>query len=213
MSLWSKWKHLRKKRSVLDNQSFFVQKVKVSERFVGRSRVDVLSQLCSGQSVLHVGCADWPITNVHDSLHVQLDKVCARLDGFDLHEEALDTLRPHVQGKLSTRLGEFSGPYDVVLVPEVIEHVDSVRDFLRDLSSINAGCYIITAPDAFQCSQRFFHYDGEQEEFIEVIHPDHNCWFSPYTLKAVVAKYTDWSIEGIYLLNNISIMLIASRKK
>lgn len=192
---------------------YFVQRVSVGKELAGRSRQDVFSQICKNRRVLHVGCADWPITNVLNSLHVQLEKVCAQLDGFDIHLEALDMLRPHVKGSLFNDWNDITGQYDVILIPEVLEHVPDVKSFLERVDSINASDIILTVPDAFQCARRHFEYQAQTEEFIEVVHPDHNCWYTPYTIKNTIAKYTSWKVDGLWFFNNISILAVISKQR
>jgi hypothetical protein len=191
---------------------YFVQKVKVGRELAGRSRADVFRQICQGRRVLHVGCADWPITDVQRSLHVQLDPVCAQLDGFDVHPEAFEQLRPHVRGQFFSDWSEVKGEYDIVLAPEVMEHVPDVQGFLKTLDAIQAGHVILTVPDAFQCMRRHFDYVADTETFVEVVHPDHNCWYTPYTLTSVLKKYTDWQIDGLWFFNQISLLVIATRR-
>lgn len=190
---------------------YFVQKVTVSRELLGRPRVDVLKQLCQGRRVLHVGCVDWPITDPRQSLHVQLDAVCAQLDGFDIHPEPFDSLRPLVRGRFYSDWESVTGAYDLILVPEVIEHVADVQGFLRHLDAVSAPHLVITAPDAYQCMRRHFDYVGDSETFVEVVHPDHNCWYTPYTFRNVLTKYTDWNVEGLWFFNHISLLAIATK--
>lgn len=190
---------------------YFVQKVTVGRDLMGRSRADVFRQICQGRRVLHVGCADWPITDAKSSLHVQLDAVCAQLDGFDVHPEAFDALRPHVRGRFFSDWSEITDTYDIILAPEVMEHVPDVQGFLQQLNAVKAGHVILTVPDAYQCMRRHFDYIQDTETFVEVVHPDHNCWYTPYTLTNVLHKYTDWKIDGLWFFNNISLMVIATR--
>ena len=130
---------------------YFVQKIQVGRELVGRTRFDVLREICAGRRVLHVGCVDWPITDVRSSLHLQLDTVCAHLDGFDVHAEAFGVLRPHVRGRLFSDWSEVTDSYDLVLAPEVMEHVGDVEGFLRRLDAVQAPGIVISVPDAYQC--------------------------------------------------------------
>lgn len=200
-------------RSPLESQhnAYFVQRIAVGQELEGLSRLDVFASLCAGKRVLHVGCADWPITDPRTSLHVALDQHCAALDGFDVHAEALDQLRPHVRGELFTDLAQVTGAYDVVLVPEVMEHVPDVPAFLAQLEAIEAGCYLISVPDAYQCRQRHFDYVEETETFVEVVHPDHNVWYTPYTLSNTIRKYSGFKVERMWFFNRISILALLSR--
>jgi len=190
---------------------YFVQQVQVGSELANRPRIDVFRDLCSGRRVLHVGCVDWPITDVGNSLHVALDGICAQLDGFDVHAEAFGSLRPHVRGRLFSDWKDITDDYDIVLVPEVLEHVGDVASFLGQLDSLHAPHVILTVPDAYSCARRHFDYNREQEVFVEVVHPDHNCWYTPYTLASVLSKYTNWKLDGMWFFNGISLLAILTK--
>jgi len=190
---------------------YFLQRVAVSTEMAGTSRLDAFASLCAGKRVLHVGCADWPITDPANSLHVALDRFCSVLDGVDPHAEALEQLRPHVKGRLFTRLAEATDAYDVVLVPEVMEHVADVEAFLAELEAINASCFLISVPDAFQCRSRHFDYVAETETFLEAVHPDHNVWYTPYTFANTIRKYSGFEMHRMWFFNNISLLALMSK--
>ena len=192
---------------------YFVQRVRVSSDVISHSRLEVFKKLCTGQRVLHIGCADWPITDPATSLHLQLEPHCASLDGFDIHAEALAALRPHARGGLYSRFEDLTGQYDLVLVPEVMEHVSDVAAFLAQLNTLDAPTIVLTVPDAYQCRERHFDYLETSQTFIEIVHPDHNCWYTPYTLSNVIAKYTPWRIDGIWFFNRISLLTLLSTQK
>lgn len=185
---------------------YFVQKVEVSGDFLGQNRTDVLRAFCTGKRVIHVGCADWPITSPETSLHLALDAVCKKLDGFDIQEDALDALAPFTKGQLFSRFEDIVDEYDIVLVPEVMEHVANVSEFLAALNKLKASTILISVPDAYQCHKRHFDYLSDTETFVEVVHPDHNCWYTPYTLANTLSKYTDWHLDKVWFFNNISIL-------
>ena len=190
---------------------YFVQKVQVSSELVGVNRVDVFKNLCAGKRVMHIGCADWPITDPRSSLHLALEPHCAKLDGFDIHAEALAALAPYTRGQLSSRFEDITEEYDIVLVPEVMEHVSGVDDFLSTLSSLKTKFFLITVPDAYQCQKRHFEYVSGTETFVEVVHPDHNCWYTPFTFSNTLSKYTSWKMEKMWFFNNISLMALLTK--
>jgi mannosyltransferase OCH1-like enzyme len=200
-------------RSQLDalHDPYFVQRVPVGTELAAIDRLEVFTSLCAGKRVLHVGCADWPITDPRTSLHVRLEEHCAALDGLDVHAEALAQLRPFVKGALFTDFAEITDAYDIVLVPEVMEHVPDVAGFLAQLEAIEAGCYFISVPDAFQCRGRHFDYLADSETFVEVVHPDHNVWYTPYTFANTIRKYSGLAIERMWFFNSISILALLSR--
>ncbi|MDT9165809.1 hypothetical protein RSW31_25345, partial [Escherichia coli] len=85
-----------------------------------------------------------------------------------------DMLRPHVKGALYGSLAEATCQYDLVLVPEVMEHVANVPEFLAQLEAIDAGLFLLSVPDAYQCRTWHFDYNVKEQTFVEVVHPDHN---------------------------------------
>lgn len=192
---------------------YFVQRVPVSSELVGIGRLDALRALCAGKRVLHVGCADWPITDPKTSLHLQLEPVCAALDGVDPHTEALDQLAPFAKGRLFASLDQVTDGYDIVLVPEVMEHVPDVAGFLGQLEAIDAGTFLISVPDAFQCGARHFDYVADSETFVEVVHPDHNAWYTPYTFANTIRKYSGLQLERMWFFNRISLLALLSKQQ
>lgn len=201
--------------SVLEAQhdAYFVQKLWVGDELVGQSRFEVFRQICANRRVLHVGCVDWPITDVENNLHLFLDRHCAVLDGFDVHDEAFPALQPRVKGRLFSRWEQVCDAYDVVLVPEVLEHVPNVAEFLAAIDAVSASHVVLTVPDAYQCFRRHFDYDHGSKTFVEVVHPDHNNWYTPYTLSNTLAKYTNWQLQGMWFFNGISLLTIVTKPR
>jgi len=190
---------------------YFVQRVPISSEIAQLNRYDVLRTMCQGKRVLHVGCADWPITDPRTSLHLVLESVCAKLDGVDPHVEALEQLAPFTKGRLFSSLTEVTDSYDVVLVPEVMEHVANVAEFLDQLYAVDAGMFLISVPDAFQCRGHHFDYVADSQTFVEVVHPDHNVWYTPYTFANTIKKYSSFTIEQMWFFNRISLLALLSK--
>ena len=190
---------------------YFVQRLNVSSEIIGLDRLQFFSSLCKNQRVLHIGCADWPITEPKNSLHLALQPYCLSLDGLDIHEEALTLLSEHVSGKLFSRYEDINDEYDLILAPEVMEHVPDVRGFLTQLDNLNAPSIVLTVSDAYQCFNNHFEYSESTSCFTEIIHPDHNCWYTPYTLSNVIKKYTKWEIEGMWFFNRNSLLILLKK--
>lgn len=180
------------------HDDYFVQEVEVSRAFKAKNRLEFIAPLCLGKKVLHVGFVDWPITDRNQSLHLQLSKITKKIDGYDVNRDGAE----HLEVPNGNQYFDWSMPddYDVVLCTEVLEHAGDVEGLIRNMDRFNASM-VITVPCVYQCRQ--FFEDGET--FREVVHPDHNCWFSPYTLKNVLSKYSTKRLRGLFWVGNISI--------
>ena len=189
---------------------FWVQKVKVEDI---DNRLEFFIDTCRNKNILHFGCTDWPIFRPEKNLHIQLSKVTKQLHGFDIDIEGIENLKKYVdQEYFSDYTNITKYKYDVCLVPETIEHVDNVKDFLVNLSKVNANKFLITAPNCFTEVHLNRNYRGE-DYFVEVVHPDHNCWYSPYTLKNQIEKYSNLSVQKTYLFNKGMMICCEAVKK
>ena len=178
---------------------YYVQKVPCKKIF---NRLDLFIDKCESKHVIHFGCTDWPIFNPKNNLHITLSKYTKTLDGFDIDRAGIQNLRKFVDQDYYSDYDNLpSKKYDVCLIPETIEHVDNVELFLKNISKISAKTFLITAPNCLsKVGTR--NYYIKNDNFIEVVHPDHNAWYSPYTLKNVIEKYSDLEVKMVYLLKN-----------
>lgn len=166
------------------------------------NRLELIAKLCHGSKVLHVGCSDYPLFNAATNLHLQLYEHgnCSRLDGFDIDEAGLAELNRRAPGKYFSHISQVTENYDLLLVPETIEHVDNIQMFLAELSTISFRHCLITAPYAFLPNDNG-NYWTAAGAYIEHVHPDHTCWFSAATLQACIRKFTDWQVDELFLLD------------
>lgn len=196
-----------KNRQTLDK--YWLQELEVKRI---SNRMDVFVKYCENKKVLHFGCTDFPIFNPENNLHLQLANYCSELHGFDIDIDGLTKMKSFHNSLYYSKFEEIEHEsYDTVLVPETIEHVNNVQLFLEKIEGINAKHFIITAPN---CFNRFFEhgYSSKTGNWIEGIHPDHNCWYSPYTLKNTIKKFTRLKVLELYLSNN-DLMVICVCKK
>jgi len=156
-------------------------------------RREWLSTLCAGKSVLHVGCCDVPIFDPNNNLHIFLSKHTSRLDGLDISEPGIALLRRHVDGMYFTDPSRVTREYDIVLVPEVLEHTPNPGHFLTGIFSVRARRYLVTAPH-IQWYERTSRRGGT---FCESVHGDHKAWYSPYTLLNTLRPFIDEERDGV----------------
>lgn len=193
----------------LEFDDYWVQKVETSSI---QNRITYFESLCLGKKVLHFGCTDWPIFDPNDNLHIKLSKSAKLLHGFDIDKEGIVNLKKYVDQDYFSDFSQIPKiKYDVCLVPETIEHVDNVKFFLEGLSTINASIFIITAPNCFS-KEHLARNSYGNNHFIEVVHPDHNCWYSPYTLKNQIEKYSTLKVENVILLEEDKMICCEAKK-
>jgi hypothetical protein len=180
------------------------QLLSIDQTHRNSSRLDFLQPLLTGKKVLHVGFVDWPKKISADkTLHLVIAPWCARLDGIDPNVEQAEKLCVP-NGDIFLNWNQVPNDYDIILVPEVIEHVSNVADFFAKLNNYT-GTLIVTAPDAYLLQTNF---EETADGFSELVHPDHNCWYSPYTLKNTINKFSNKKVSSLHWLDNSSIAAI-----
>jgi 2-polyprenyl-3-methyl-5-hydroxy-6-metoxy-1,4-benzoquinol methylase len=168
--------------------NFYKQKIKIQN--IKSSRVDFFVEKIGDKSALHYGCADWPVYKKENNLHYSLTKKIKNIDGYDINKGAIEMM---VNSNLFPKNSLFSSfpdkKYDFLLIPETIEHVNNVSMFLHSIikNLKNNSQILITAPNAF-CETHYNSNFISGNNYTEIIHPDHNCWYSIYTLPNTIEK-------------------------
>lgn len=173
-----------------------------------KSRELEFKKFCLNKKVLHVGCTDYPFDGAN-GLHKHLCEY-ADVDGVDTDREGIDRFSQIFKGDFFYNLKDINKSYDVVLVPEVLEHVDNAGAFLNQIDKIDFKTLIITVPDVLSC-YKYNHFDYQDDKYIEACHPDHVAWYSPLTLRNITEKNTKCKCKEFYLINGRSIMTIATK--
>lgn len=201
-------KDIKKRLFGVPKSLYWIQETKVKRI---HDRKIILEPYIKGRKVLHIGCTDYPIFDPKNNLHLDLSTSCKELHGMDIDERGIEILSKYFPGKYFNNIKDVDKLYDTVLVPETIEHVDNIQQFLTEINNINAKIYIISGPNCFH--KHFKNgFKGNSERFIESVHPDHNCWFSPYTLKNCIEKYTSLRVKEMNL-SHYDMMIICICEK
>ena len=162
------------------------------------ARQDYIIKKVSGKKIIHLGFADhiefikqkieqgtWMHTLLSDNTELNI--------GIDINGEAIEYVKNNYNidhlyyhditdgNKLDIVINDL---YDYMVIPDVIEHIDSPVDFLRKIEENygkNINEYIITVPNAFRLDNFIMaHADYEQ------INSDHRYWFTPFTLEKIL---------------------------
>jgi len=164
-------------------------------------RVDFIKDLCSGKSVLHLGCANYPYTkgSIENGmlLHFDLEKTAGELYGFDFDQAGLDILsesgRKNLYRADLEKLDEvpLSKTFEVIVAGEMVEHLNNVGMFLDGIKRfMNADSLLLLTTINAYCGMRFIQYGlrgkkGNQEP----VHPDHVAYYSYSTLSVLLQRH------------------------
>ncbi len=174
-------------------------------------RLAFFREYLKGKRVLHVGCTDFPRFNPANNLHITLNRFeLAALHGLDIDRQGIEELSRHVNQPLYSAFDQVTEAYDVVLVPEVLEHTLNAGLFLQQLMKLNTSEILLIAPNAIDM---VLHNPGSfgwvsrggDRLYRETVHSDHCCYYSPMTLAATVrkaiAEYAPdaWAITGLFV--------------
>ncbi len=151
---------------------------------------------CRGKRVLHIGCVDSGIMEQrileNNFLHHHIGRVAGKLVGADVDEKGLARLKQagyevHTMDleRDTDLLRELSADADVIVIPEVIEHLSNAGLALQNLKDCDFhGDILISTPNAFS-----WRAHKMLAENVELVHPDHNCYYSATTLTTLLRKH------------------------
>lgn len=151
---------------------------------------------CRNKKVLHIGCVDSGMMKKriaeNNYLHHQIYKVADKLIGIDIDGDGITLLKN--QGydvetvNIETdreKLKSLTKEIDVIVVPEVIEHLSNPGLFLDKLYSCDFdGDILVSTPNSFS-----YRVSDHLSRGVELVHPDHNYYFSPTTLTTLLNKH------------------------
>ena len=157
---------------------------------------DYLLRECEGKKVLHFGAVDYPYHNERMEkgtlLHYKLSKVCKLLIGVDNNAKGIADLKRWdinniyygdiVKDKFVPKVLN-NVPYDVVLLPDIIEHLINPGVALENIKKFcdEKTIVIITVPNAWSIFNLKNHFRK-----VEVVHPDHYFWTSLLTTTKLI---------------------------
>ncbi len=160
-------------------------------------RNDVVTELCRGKKVLHIGCCDHaPLVRGKiesgEWLHGQLSLVAEKVVGVDIDGDAAAEVS-RISGLTNIVAADITGAveipqianvfFDIVLFGEVVEHIGNPVLFLQKFVqrySRNVDRIVMTVPNALRAG-------NIKGVFLnrEIINSDHRFFFTPYTIAKI----------------------------
>ncbi len=172
----------------------------------------MIEKICTGKTVLDVGCIGQDRNFMADNwLHNKVRSMATKADGVDILLPEIEELKRKGYSMFSVdELQKLDNKYNVVLMADVIEHVNDPVAFLTFYSAFLAddGVMLITTPNS-----------NRSNNFINIlfnntysVNPEHTFWFCPKTMAEVVDRaklmlsdffwaphyYTSKNVNGAY---------------
>ena len=165
-------------------------------------RVEYLCEKSTGMDILHVGCADYPLTtermNSEDFLHRRLTKASRSCLGVDLSTEAIEVMKSAGMDNVAwadacALSDQFGADFDVIVAGEVVEHLPNPGMFMEQAAQClrPGGKLLVTVPNAFNIMRLWGLVRGR-----EIVHRDHCYYFSSKTL-ARLASLAGFGVSEI----------------
>ncbi|MCA9747498.1 MAG: hypothetical protein KC414_00155 [Romboutsia sp.] len=174
---------------------------------------------CKLLKILHIGCCDAIAQTdsscikrkiLHDYLYDQYPNIDGlQLDGLDINADAIKNMRKiYPKSNFFTSVDEINEDYDLIIIPEVMEHVDNIKNFVEEIKKIHTKKTIITVPSINNIETYKSTIVIQDNTYKESVHSDHNVWFSPYTLSNIIRKYWGIRVDKVYLLGKLSLGVV-----
>lgn len=173
-----------------------------------KGRQSLILAQCEAKRVLHLGCVDAGLLHERFKsdalLHQKLVAIAEEVWGVDIDAEGITFLQDQGFDHLLVgdvceldRITPLQGKtFDVIVASEVVEHLQNPGFFLNSVKALmtpGKTDLIVTVPNAFRLDTLIWLMRG-----VEYVHPDHNYWFSYYTLTNLLRK-NGFRIEQTYV--------------
>jgi 2-polyprenyl-3-methyl-5-hydroxy-6-metoxy-1,4-benzoquinol methylase len=158
-----------------------------------------IPELCTQRSVLDVGCIGQDNDyNSPDWMHNLIRNVTGKLDGVDINQEGIAFLKEKGYNVYSVdELKATNNKYEVIVMSDVIEHVNDPVDFLKFYSFFLSenGILVITTPNAHGI--RNFTSILIRNNYS--VNSEHTVWLCPKTMLEIIER-ADLKFAGFYWL-------------
>jgi len=188
----------------MDNTEY---KLRIKRAKVAEKQAKIV-ELCTSKTVLDVGCVGQDINYSNPNwLHNQIKRVCTGIDGVDIDSEGVNALREKgLSVFLLDELLSLNKKYDIVMMADVIEHVNDPVAFLSFYSALlnENGKMIITTPNAHAVRNftSIFLWNNYS------LNAEHTMWLCPKTMLEISRraglKFSDfWWLNEYFKISDL----------
>ena len=184
-----------------EKKRVWFKKIRLSRELFNKN--DMVKILCQDKDVLDIGCVGQDIDYSNPNwIHNQIKNVSKSLVGVDINIEGINNINQ--MGYKIYHYNELNGDkrFDILLMLDVIEHVNDPVEFLNDYKNFlkEDGKIIVTTPNsnrAINFVNIFFRNDYS-------LNYEHTFWFCPKTFLEIVNRVNGLEASEFYWLNEYS---------
>jgi 2-polyprenyl-3-methyl-5-hydroxy-6-metoxy-1,4-benzoquinol methylase len=184
---------------ITEQKKVWFKKIKQSQKIFNKE--DLIKSFCINKDVLDVGCVGQDVDyNNPNWIHNQVKEVSNSLIGVDIDLEGINNIRKMGYEVYHYNEMKIENKFDVILILDVIEHVNNPIEFLKDYTKFlkEDGKIIITTPNsnrAINFVNIFFKNDYS-------LNYEHTFWFCPKTFLEVVDRVDVLEASEFYWLKH-----------
>lgn len=184
---------------ITEIKKIWFEKINKNNKLFNKS--DLINKFCKDKIVLDVGCVGQDIDYSNPEwIHNQVKNVSKDIVGVDVNLEGIALLKSKGYKILHYNELNFEKKFDVILMLDVIEHVNDPVLFINEYKNFlnKNGKIVITTPNSnrgINFINIFFKNDYS-------LNYEHTFWFCPRTFLEVLNRVEDITINSFYWLKH-----------
>lgn len=166
------------------------------------NKIEIVRNLVVGKKVLDVGCVGQAVNYENSNwIHNVVKNTSKELLGVDINEEGIKVLNDLGYDVITpNELRERDLLFDVILMLDVIEHVENPLDLIEFYKDYlcETGQIVISTPNAHRSIDIIKIFISDSYGLNE----DHVCWYCPRTLKALIDRSDGLTVDSFFWLGH-----------
>jgi len=182
-----------------EEKSIWFKKIRISKELYDKDLM--VKKICKNKDVLDIGCIGQDIDYSNpDWIHNQMKKISNSLVGVDINTEGIEKINKMGYEVYHYNELNIEKKFDVLLMLDVIEHVNNPVEFLTDYKKFlkEDGKIVITTPNSnrvINFINIFFRNDYS-------LNYEHTFWFCPKTFLEIINRTDTLRVSEFYWLND-----------
>jgi 2-polyprenyl-3-methyl-5-hydroxy-6-metoxy-1,4-benzoquinol methylase len=182
-------------------KKIWFKKIREKKELLIKNRL--ILDFCKEKEVLDVGCVGQDIDYSNPNwIHSQVKEIAEELAGVDINIDGIKELNSMGYNISHYNELNYSKKFDVILMLDVIEHVDNPVEFIKNYQQFlkEDGKMVITTPN----SNRAINFINILFKNEYSLNYEHTFWFCPKTFMEVIERVDTLTISDFYWLNHYS---------